>query len=315
MASDAAGLGIEDLRTFLLLAEHAEGARIAAALGVSASAVSRRLQELAGPPYGLIEKRGNSFVLTEKGNAVRRTVSGLLRGFDQLTGRLRNREALPEAVRIAAGGGFAATPLPRALAAFRAAHPDVGIRVVVCRGRERLLGVVRGEFELALVAHDEDRVRKVCREAAGLCVETLRQQPLVVAAAAVSADGKKLAACPSGRPVSPELLAGLDLLGMDPQSNVRHQLDRAFREAGVAVPPEAAVVPGGWAAALACARLAIGAAILPADLTDPAERELVVRPFLDGVRIADRVVWIADADNGRVTALIACLRSAFVPGG
>jgi len=311
MATDSTGPNIELLRTFAVFAADGEVGRTATALGVSTSVVSRRLHELADAPYGLLAKRGNAVVLTEKGAAALPGVTRLLRGYDQLVGRLTNREAVAEVVRVAAGTGLQYTPFPKALAAFRTARPDVGVRVHVCRGRDRLLGVVRGEFDVALVTHDEDRIRAVCGEAVGLCVETLREQPLLVAAETGSADGAKLAAWPEGRPLSPAVLGELELLGIDPQSNVRHQLDRAMVAAGVGVPRRPAVHPGGWTAALACARLGIGSAVVPADLLPGPDAGLVVRPFLSGFRIADRVVW-ATADD-RTGEFVTCMKAAFAP--
>ena len=217
-------------------------------------------------------------------------------------------------VRVGVGGGLAATPFARALAAFRIARPGVAVQVQVCRGRDRVRGVARGEFDLALVSHDEAQVRAAGAGAAELRVETLREQSLVVAAAAGSDDGKKLAAWPAARPVSPALLAGRTLLGLDGQSGVRRQVDRSRTASGMPG-RRATVFPGGWAMALACARLGIGAAVLPADMVPPADAALVARPFLPDVRIADRVVWAAENADDRVADLVACLKSTFTPDG
>lgn len=315
MPTDAGGPSIELLRTFALFAEQGEVGRTAIALGMSVSVVSRRLQELADLPYGLVEKRGNGVVLSEKGRTALPAVARLLRAYNQFVHRLAGREAAVEVVRVAAGTGLQHTPFPQALAAFRATRPDVGVHVRVCRGRERLAGVVRGEFDLALVSHDEDRVRAVCGDLAGLCVEALREQPLVVAAASGSEDGSKLAVWPAGNSVSPALLGQLALLGIDPQSNVRHQLDRALTAAGLPASARPSIQPGGWAAALACARLGVGTAIVPADMITSADSKLVVRPFLTGFRLVDRVVWCAEPPDDRVAEFVACLKSTFVPRG
>lgn len=306
----ATGPSIDLLRTLAAFADQRDGRRTAAALGVDASAVSRRLKDLAAPELGLLAKRGATFVLTEKGEAALPGVVRLVRSYDQLAGRLTGREATAEVVRVAAGTGLQHTPFARALAAFRAAHPEVGVRVRVCRGRERLLGVARGEFDLALTCHDEDRVRAVCGPAAGLRVETIREQALVVVAGVASADGKVLAAWPAKKPVTPAVLAGLSLLGMDPQSNVRHQLDRALVAAGLPVAARPAVQPGGWASAVECARQGVGTAVVPADMirVDPA---LVVRPFLAGFRLADRVVWCEGQPDAPAGAFVAVLGSIF----
>lgn len=309
MPTDASGPNIETLRTFALFAEHGEVKLTAKSLGLSDSVVSRRLQELAASPYGLLGKRGHGLVLTEKGHAVFPSVARMLRAYDQLIGRLANRDAAAEVLRIAAGGGLGETPFPGALAAFRLKRPEVGVRVHGCRGRDRIRGVARGEFDLALVSHDEAQARAIAGEA--IRVRTLREQTMRVAVARQSPDGKRLEAWPEDKPVSPALLAELTLLGLDPQSGVRRQLDRALAAAGVPALPRVMVFPGGWSSALACARLGLGVAIVPTELATDPEPDLVVRPFLGGFSMADRVVTLADVQDDRIEDLVGCLEAAF----
>lgn len=300
MQTDATGPTVEALRTFATHSARREVGATAVALGLSAPAASRRLAELGRMPYGLVEKRGNMVVPTARGEAFLPAVTRLLRAYDQLARALAGREAAAEAVRVGAGGGLAVTPFPAAVATFRSAHPGVGVRVIGLRGRERIRAVAAGEIDLALVAHDEWQVRSAAG-GADLRVEVLRDQPLMVAAAADTPDGRALAALPADRPVPPALLGTLALLGIDAQAGVRRQLGKAFPDGRVSV------FPGGWVAAVACARHGVGTAVVPADAA--AGSGLVTRPFPGGVKVTDRVVW-AD-DDGPVAAFVTCLKAAF----
>jgi DNA-binding transcriptional LysR family regulator len=231
--------------------------------------------------------------------------------YRQLVGRLKEQERLPEIVRVAVGGSFAGA-FPVALAAFREQYRTVAVRVQVCRGQERILGVARGEFDLALVTHTPEQVEFAC-SAPRLRVETLREQPLVVAALATSEDGQRLRSCPEKQPIPPAELLQLSLLGLDGQSGVRRQLDRALRGANVSGSLKFNLYPGGWATMLACARQGLGTAILPADRLAGSGAAFVVRQLPPEFQVADRVVWLAQPVNDRVATLVSCLKSAFAP--
>ena len=300
---------IELLRTFAVFAEHREVTATARTLGMSASVVSRRLQELQADPPGLLTKHGNAVVLTDKGTAALSGVVRLLREYDHLAGRLAGRESFARTLRVAAGGGLAYTPLPLAVSDFRHSHPDVQVRVVGCRGRERIRGVAGGQFNLALVCHDEGQVRAVAGEWVNLQSEIIREQQVVVVAAMNSKDGRTLAALSPDKPVPPEMLSKLSLLGLDEKSGIRRQLDVEFRAVGMPV-PKPAVYPGGWEAARAFARHGLGAAILPVSLIETSDSSLVTRPVFAAYRLTDRVIWPADTDELTV-AFVACLKAAF----
>lgn len=310
MPTDSTGPDLDLLRTFAVFAEQGEVKLTARALGVDESVVSRRLKDLQAGPHALLAKRGNALVLTDKGRHLLPAVNRLIREHEHLVGRLRDHDPFARSVRVAAGGGLAFTPLPGAVRVFLSRHPDVQVRVIGCRGRDRIRGVARGEFDLAVVSHDDGQVRAVAGEQAELRCEPLRSQRVTAVAAADSPDGRTLAALPPGVPVPAAVLASLALLGLDEKSGVRRQLDAAFRAAGVAVPTAYALYPGGWEAARAFARHGLGTALLPEAVADGTAPELVARPVFGTYRLTDRVVWPADADP-HVAAFVDCLKAAF----
>lgn len=310
MPADSARPDVELLRTFATFAERGEVKLTATELGVDESVVSRRLKELQTRPHALLEKRGNALVLTEKGQQLLPAVFRLLREHEHLVGRLRGHEPFARTVRVAAGGGLSFTPFAAAVAAFRRQHPDAQVRVIGCRGRDRIRGVARGEFDLAVVTHNEEQVRAVAGEQADLRCEVLRSQRVMAVAASDSPDGRTLAALPPGASVPSGVLASLALLGLDEKSGVRRQLDAEFRAAGVPVPKGYAVYPGGWEAARAFAREGVGTAVLPDALVVKVDTALTARPVLPNFRLTDRVVRPAEPDAHTI-ALVECLKAAF----
>jgi DNA-binding transcriptional LysR family regulator len=192
MPVDSAGPSIEDLRTFLLLVDSEGLAAAALRIGIDQSAVSRRMKPFQ-ERHGLIWRKGSSLVLTERGRELLPTIRAVVHDYDGLVGKLRRRTPDGVAFTIAVGGFGAATLIPEVVARFAAGAPESAIRVRVCRGRERIAGMVDGRFDLAVLSHSLEQIRA-----------TLGEAP-----------------------------AGLTLVGLDEASGVRTQLERRAAEAGV----------------------------------------------------------------------------------
>jgi DNA-binding transcriptional LysR family regulator len=191
MRVDASGPAIEDLRTFLLLAEGEGVADVARKLGVDGSVVSRRLRPFR-VRFGLLDKRGGSLVLTDRGRELVPTVIAVLKGYEALADQIRHRVAGAPAVTIAVGGFGAASMIPELVARAAAEVPGTAIRVRVCRGRERVAGMVDGRFDLAILSHSLEQIRPLLGDST-VAVEPLPARPFVVVARRDATAGSALA--------------------------------------------------------------------------------------------------------------------------
>ena len=303
MRVDASGPAIEDLRTFLLLAEGEGVADVARKLGVDGSVVSRRLRPFLRR-LGLLGKRGGSLVLTDRGRELVPMMQSVLKAYDAPADQLRHREAGSPSVPIAVGGFGAASLVPEVVARFAAEVPGTGVRVRVCRGRERVAGMVDGRFDLAILSHSLEQIRPLLGDAK-VAVEPLPARPFVVAARRDTPAGSTLALIPPGGAVAIGDLGGFVLVGLDESSGARIQLERRASEVGVRL--RFGPSGGGWIAAREYARHGLGAAIVPAEtLADGDAGELLVRRL-------DHSLWPRDhllhrlADGPRLGAPKALL--------
>jgi DNA-binding transcriptional LysR family regulator len=284
MRVDASGPPIEDLRTFLLLVDLGGVADVAHRLGVDVSVVSRRLRPFR-ERYGLLRKQGGSLVLTERGRDVVPSIRALLHAYDDLAGLLSSRKSESPVLTIAVGGFGSVKLVPEVVARFTDRHPTWEVRGHVCRGRERILGVTDGRFDLAVVSHSLEQIRSLLG-GQPVAVEPLPAKPFAVVARRSTPAGDALAAVPAGGVVSIRDLAEVSLVGLDEASGVRTQLERQAADAGVRLRFGTAV--GGWLAAREYARHGLGVGIVPFEiLADADVGELLVR-------VLARPLWPCD---------------------
>jgi DNA-binding transcriptional LysR family regulator len=93
-----------------------------------------------------------------------------------------------------------------------------------------------------------------------------------------------------GQTVPPSWLARFDLVGLDPRSGLRRQLEQRLRAEGLGLRfgPDA----GGWQAAREYARHGLGVALMPLSLLEPPDRDTcVLRLLPEDVQVRDRLVW------------------------
>jgi molybdate transport repressor ModE-like protein len=115
------------LRSLVAVADHGGITEAAAALGVSQSALSRRidqLEEALGAP--LLERAGRGVALTAMGQIAAVEGRQLVQRYDRMKARIVEHLRL-EAGVVRIGGGATAVGflLPRAIAAFRKQPPRV----------------------------------------------------------------------------------------------------------------------------------------------------------------------------------------------
>jgi molybdate transport repressor ModE-like protein len=210
------------LRSLVAVADHGAITEAAAALGLSQSALSRRidqLEEALGAP--LFERAGRGVALTSIGQIALEEGRILVQRYDRLKSRLHEHLRLDAGV-VRVGGGATAVGflLPGAIAAFRKQHPGVVFQVKEAGSREIETAVASEELELGIITLPT-RTRDVDER-------PLARDRIVLVAAKDHPLARR-------ERIDARALNGQSLVGFEAGSAVRWLIDAALREAQVEV--------------------------------------------------------------------------------
>ncbi len=191
-------------------------------LGISQSALSRRLKQLEQTLEApLLQSVGRSVALTELGQLAVEEGGALLRRFEELKRTLAERRAL-SAGRVRIGGGATAVAfiLPNVIAQFRKTHPEVVFQLREAGSREIEEAVLNEDLELGVV--------------------TLPNRHSAIAAARLRHDRVVLVAgredpLAGARAVAAAELRGRSFVGFESDTAMRRLIDSALLAAGVEV--------------------------------------------------------------------------------
>ena len=256
----------KQLEYFLAVATHGSFTGAANSLHVAQPSLSyavRTLEREVGTP--LFRRVGRGVVLTPMGDALLMPAQQVLRGFARLQTTAQSvTELVSGRLDIVAVTTLAVDPLTEFAGAFRTRYPGVELSIDDPENAAAVVDMVRrGECEIGLTEHGIDT--------AGLDVYDLPEQEVFAVLPPNGTHGTP----PTGRPVSVEEFAGLDLvttpLGTTTRSLVNEVLARAGSPARIAVEitHRAAIVPlvlAGAGATLLPRRLANDAASLGATI-------------------------------------------------
>jgi DNA-binding transcriptional LysR family regulator len=144
---------LDQLRTFIAVAERGHMTRAAEVLGISQSAASAAIASLeARYRAKLFDRVGRGIELTETGRLFLREARAVLDRASMARSVLQDLAGhATGTVAIAASQTIATYWLPRRLAAFHAANPGVRLNVVIRNTREVESAVVEGEVNFGLV--------------------------------------------------------------------------------------------------------------------------------------------------------------------
>lgn len=210
------------LRSLLAVAEHGGVTEAAHALGISQSALSRRVDQLEQSLGAkLLERAGRGVALTAMGALAVEDGKWLVQRYDRLKARIGEHLRLGAGV-VRIGGGATAVGflLPGAIATFRKLHPAVVFQVREAGSRDIEAAVTREELELGIVTLPT-RSRDVTEK-------PLTRDRIVL----VAASGHPLAAKAG---IDARALNGQNLVGFEAGTAVRWLIDAALREAQVEV--------------------------------------------------------------------------------
>ena len=165
----AAPLDLDQLQTFVTIADTGSFTRAADEVFRTQSAVSmqmRRLEERVGKP--LFEKEGRTNRLTEDGERLLAYARRMIRlGREALAALDDNR--LEGSIRIGTPDDYADRFLPEIMARFSRSNPRVELSVI-CEPTVNLVELIRrGQLDIALVTHDDERSPS----------EVVRREPLL----------------------------------------------------------------------------------------------------------------------------------------
>ena len=143
---------LRQLRALVALARMGSFTQAAAALYVTQSALSSLIKELESHMgMRLVDRNTRSIALTEAGRSFVPLVEKVLQDLDAALGGMDDLKALQKGVvRIAAPQLMACTLLPDVMAAFRAEHPGVQVRLADCAVESVLARVSAGEADLGI---------------------------------------------------------------------------------------------------------------------------------------------------------------------
>lgn len=210
------------MRSLLAVAEHGAVTDAAASLGLSQSALSRRIDQLEaalGAP--VLERVGRGVALTAIGQIALEEGKLLVQRYERLRARVHEHARL-EAGKVRIGGGATAVGflLPKAIAAFRKQHPGVVFQVKEAGSRDIETAVANEELELGIVTLPT-RTREV------------EERPLIRDRIVLVASKDHPLAKASG--TDARALNGQNLVGFEAGTALRWLIDAALREAQVEV--------------------------------------------------------------------------------
>ena len=147
MFKNLQSISINGIRVFEAAARLSNFAEAAAELNVTPAAVSQQIKKIENRlGVQLFERTGRSIKLTKFGYRLHSGVSDALTGLDEAVGRAKDR-SFSNHISISTAGAFAARWLVPRLDHWRAANPDVDIRVSTSG---QLVDFERDQIDLAI---------------------------------------------------------------------------------------------------------------------------------------------------------------------
>lgn len=207
-------------RSFIVLAEAGSITQAASRLGLTQSALSRRMQQLEEQlGTSLFTRSRHGIELTEEGRIALQVGQRLLAGWNSLREEIRLQQGL-ERGRVRIGGGATAVSflLPSAIARFQIDHPKILFQVKEAGSSEVAEDVLQGGLELGIVT--------LPVRSGELLTRTLLDDDIVLVAR------RDHALCKTAR-LHIRDLADQGFVGFEAGTALRQLIDQAVREAGL----------------------------------------------------------------------------------
>lgn len=259
-------VGMDLVKSFLLVAEELNFRRSAERLNLDRSALTRRIQKLEHQlGFRLLDRSTREVVLTPAGRCFYQDNAHLLELFrENVEAARRVAEGKAGLLRIAYMA-FAATELmPGSVARFRASHPHIDIQLQYIRTQGQKLALANDEIDLGFMIGPFDHPDY---DAAPLSSETLY---------VVTPLGHPLLDKPS---VAPQDLRDLPLILGDERewAEYRWRLNNMLAAEGIALRP--AIEASNTLALIGLVAAGLGVTVYPESLIGYLGHNVAVRPF------------------------------------
>jgi DNA-binding transcriptional LysR family regulator len=282
----AAALNFRQLEAFRAVMIGGTASRAAELLHVTQPAVSRALADLeASLGFALFDRVHSRLVPTPEGQLFFADVQASFAGLDRLRlAAARIRDFGSGSLRVASLAAFGSTLVPRAIAGFRARHPDIGITLQVTSSAQVRELVAGGQFGIGLAADEVDLVGVDSR---------------------VFASTRAVCALPPGHPLARQeviRMADLDrqpFLALAPEDRARARMFQGFDAAGIR--PNIVVETPFSATVCALALAGVGIGLVNPGAADGfTERGLVLVPFEPAVHFRTYLLFRPDTQRSQL---------------
>ncbi len=284
---------LEQLRSFVAVAELRHFTQAAVAVGVAQPSLSKQIHSLEaelGAP--LFTRLPSEVELTPAGETLLPLAQRILADAETAHREVRNLVGLTRGrVRLGATPSLCTSLAPRVLRRFHAAHPEIELRVAEGGSQELVSALSHGELDLALVVLPPTGIDPA------LDASPIIEEDLVVAAAAGT---------PLPEPMRIDDLRGRPLVMFRQGYTLRDDAIEACRRAGFE--PTFAVEGGELDAVLEFVEAGLGLAVVP-------EMVLANRPGLRAVPLAPplrRTIAIAQRRGVTLTHAASALRDVLL---
>ena len=271
--------GIENVHSFVTLAQELSFRRAAERLHLDQSALSRRIQKLEVTlGFRLLERTTREVRLTQAGRSFYNDNADLLRGYASSI-QLARRIAEGKLGALNVGYmAFAATELmPAAVARFRQAHPEVDLKIRYIRTQGQKIALANDEIDLGYMIGPFDH--------SDYHSLTLSLEPLYV----VTPRNHALLRLPV---VTPADLASQDIILGDTHEweEYRWRLANLFSAEGISL--NITIEASNTLALLGLVAAGLGVTVYPESLIGFLGRSVEVRPIIHPqFRISTILVW------------------------
>ncbi|WP_041951799.1 LysR family transcriptional regulator [Ahrensia kielensis] len=267
--------------------------RAAELMGITQPAVSRLISELeAELKFPLFDRIRGRLVATPEAQLFHREVEASFTGLDRLrTAAARIRDYGEGTLRIGCFSAGSGTIVPAAIRNFRKTNPKVRITLHITWSSAIRNGVIDGQYDIGLAADEIDR-SGVDTQLFGNFMGAIamrRGHPLSI-----------------HEEISPELLAGQQLIGLVPEDRARHRFDAALAASNVE-PDYVVETPNSvTVCALALSGDAIG--LVNPLVTDGFQDTLIFKPFVPQINFRSYIIYPPGSQKSQLMkAFTACL--------
>lgn len=264
-------LSLDMMETLIAVIEAGGDAMAAAAeLDINQPSMSKRLAFLqhANPlvRFPWLEKHGKTWKLTAEGERNYPAIRQIVRLSHTLQQDYDARVAALPDVSLACGQLAAQTFVREALGHFRKQKPNLRIHLATPRGRDRIIGVANGVYDLAVVTHGDADIHCIAQRP--LYVETLFTEPWVIicGAKAPKAIRERFDAV-SGRRIDLKQIAALPVILPEADAGLRAIIERATVTHRLPDKLEPVLQVGGWPTVLQYVREGFGVGLVTKTVT------------------------------------------------